>query len=363
MQVNIRRLSPESTKDIDGWRELYQTVFGREYPEEVWKWKYLENPYNDSEGPLIYLAESNTRIAGARSLLPSMVTIEDGQTREVLRVCQNCNMMVHPDFRRQGLFTKTANHADEDARGKGYKLVYGYPNAQSLAGDIKMGHAYLGQLRYCAVAVEPERILGDYFTGRGIPRLARKAFLPVAGATVRLLSPRITLGQYRLEHGPVDRFVQDIANLHQCAGPRQGIFGLRSVEFLSWRFRRPGRDYWAYALYDSDRMAGYLVVFIDTAARRALIKDIYAPGLDHEILARLLKGTRDHLKTQSYGLLSISLLDREWPLKSLFSPRHGVWRRYVAEYLTVHPLSKELRPGLLSDRNNWYLQQVDRSPF
>jgi hypothetical protein len=62
-------------------------------------------------------------------------------------------------------------------------------------------------------------------------------------------------------------------------------------------------------------------------------------------------------------LLSISLLDRKWPLNSLFSPRYGVWRRYVAEHLTAYPLSKELKPGLISDRNNWYLQQVDRSPF
>ena len=363
MQVIIRKLAPDSKKDIDGWRELYHVVFGREYPEEVWKWKYLENPSSDSEGPLIYLAESNSRIVGARSLLPSMVSVEDGQTTEVLRACQMNNAMVHPDFRREGLFTKLTKHSDEDARAKGYKLAYGYPNAQSLPGHMKMGCDYLGQLRHCAVVIEPERILGDYLTRRGIPGFAQKALLPVAGTIVRLASPRISLGQYRLEHGPVDRFVQDIANLHVCAGPRQGIFGLRSIDFLSWRFRRPGRDYCAYALYDSDRMVGYLVVFIDTVARRALIKDIYAPGLDQEILARLLKGTIDHLKTQSYGLLSISLLDRKWPLKSLFSPRYGVWRRYVAEHLIAYPLSKELKPGLISDRNNWYLQQVDRSPF
>jgi hypothetical protein len=292
-----------------------------------------------------------------------MVTIEDGQTREVLRACQFNNAMVHPDFRREGVFTKLTKQSNEDARGKGYKLAYGYPNAQSLPGHMKMGCTYLGKLRHCAVAIEPERILGDYFTRRGIPRLAQKAFLPVAGTIIRLASLHITVGQYRLEHGPVDRFAQDIANLHLCAGPRQGIFGLRSIDFLSWRFRRPDRDYCAYAVYESDRMAGYLAVHIDTVSRSALIKDIYAPGLDQEILARLLKGTIDHLKKQSYGLLGISLLDREWPLKSLFSPRYAVRRTYMDAHLIAYPLSKELNPDVLSDRNNWYLQPVDRSPL
>ena len=109
MQVIIRKLAPDSRKDIDGWRELYHVVFGREYPEEVWKWKYLGNPYSDSEGPLIYLAESNSRIVGARSLLPSMVTIEDGQTTELLRACQMNNAMVHPDFRREGCSRNSQN--------------------------------------------------------------------------------------------------------------------------------------------------------------------------------------------------------------------------------------------------------------
>jgi len=363
MPVTIRKLAPESKKDIDGWRDLYQVVFGREFPEEVWKWKYIENPFGDSDGPLIYLAESNNQIVGARSLLPTMVTIEDGQTRRALRACQFNNAMVHPDFRRQGIFLKATKYSDEDARRKGYQLNYGYPNNQSLPGHMKMGCAYLGRLRHCAMVIRPERILADYFGRRGIPHFVEKALLPVARVVVRLASPHIAMGRYRLELGPVERFAEEIANLHLCAGPRQGIFGLRSIDFLSWHFGRPDRDYWVYALYESDIMAGYLAVHIDRVSQSASIEDIYAPGLDREILARLLKAGIDDLRSQSCGSIVISLLDREWALKSLFSPLHAVRRTYTDVHLIAYALSDDISSDALSDRNSWYLQQADLSPF
>jgi GNAT superfamily N-acetyltransferase len=363
MPVTIRKLAPESKKDIDGWRDLYHVVFGREFPEEVWKWKYVENPFGDSEGPLIYLAESDNQIVGARSLLPSVVTIEDGQKRKVLRACQFSNAMVHPDFRRQGIFVKATKYSDEEARRKGYKLAFGYPNNQSLAGHMEMGCTYVGRLRHCAMVILPERILADYFGRRGIPRFLEKAFLPIAGAVIRLASPHTAMGRYRLEEGPVARFAEEIANLHLCAGPRQGIFGLRSIDFLSWHFGRPDRDYWACALYESDRMAGYLAAHIDRVSQSASIEDVYAPGLDKGILTRLLRAGIDHLKGQSYGSIGISLLDREWPLKSLFSPLHAVRRRYTDVHLIAYPLSNDINPDMLSDQNNWYLQPADLSPF
>lgn len=354
---------PDSKKDVDEWRELYRVVFGREFPDDVWKWKYLENPYNDLDGPLIYVAESNNRIVGANSFMPSIMTMGGGQGRRLFRLCQSNNTMVHPDSRGKGLFLEIVSRFVDEAPGKGYEMIYGYANAQSLPGFMKMKWTCVGQLRGCAVLLDPERILGEQFTRRRVPRLARKALLPAAGTILRLAAPRTRVGKYRLEHGSVDRFAGDMADLFERGGPRQGLFGPRSMEFLTWRFRRPDRDYCAYGLYDSDRMVSYLVVFTDSAARRASIKDIYAPGWDRENLARLLKGTIDHLKGQSYGLLTISLLDREWPLESLFRPRYGVIRSNANEHLVAYPLSREIQPDLLSNRNNWYLQQVDKSPF
>ncbi|MDM7998538.1 MAG: GNAT family N-acetyltransferase [Dehalococcoidia bacterium] len=363
MQVSIRRLSPDSREDMDQWRGLYRIVFGREYPEQVWEWKYLENPYNDADGPLIYVAEADSRIVGARSLLPSVVAVSYGQRMEWLKACQFNNAMVHPDFRHGGVFTKITTHSIEDARRRGYKIAYGYPNHQSLPGHIKMGCTYLGRLRRCAMLINVKAIVGDYLTRRGVPRFAQKAALPIAEIAVSLALPGEKLGHYRLEHGPVQRFAEEIASLHLSDVARQGIYGQRSIEFLAWRFRRPDRDYRCYALYESDRMAGYLAAYINAVSQSASILDIYAPGWNRQILARLLRGTLEHLKGQSCSSLQISLLDRTWPLKALFSPRHAVWRTNLNVHLIAYSLSEEIDPVLFRDRGNWYLQQADQSPF
>ncbi len=363
MQVVIRRLDPYSTRDVDAWRRLYRVVFGLEFPEEVWRWKYLENPYNDSDGPLIYVAECDGQIVGANSFLPSIVTISHNGRDGILRACQVNNIMVHPDHRRKGLFLEILNRFVDEAPRKEYKVIYSYPNAQSLSGFLKMNWTWVGELWRCAIVIDAERFLEGRLPRRGVPLLAQKAVLPLVGRAFKLAGARTIPAKHLLRHGAADGFAGDIEWLNQRAGPRQGIHGPRGREFLSWRFRRPDRDYYTYALYDSDEMAGYLVVSLDLAKRSAWIEDTYAHGWDLGMLAELLSTATKDLRAKSCGLLTASLLNRDWPLKSVFSRLHGITGVNRNEHLVAYPLSEGIKRSLLSDRNNWYLQRVDRSPF
>ena len=132
--------APEREWDVEGWHpgdeaailELFRAEFGRERTLAHWRWKFLENPCG---GPFISLAWHRQRhqLVGNQVLMPFPLCA--GGRR--LLAGHSLDLVVHHDFRRQGVFERTGRHAEEYLRQQGGEALVAFPNASSYPGFVR----------------------------------------------------------------------------------------------------------------------------------------------------------------------------------------------------------------------------------
>lgn len=109
---------------------------------EWWRWKFEKNVFGK---PLVLIAENQEKtVVGARIFWPWRFTFR-GQT---LKSYQAVDTVVHPQYRRMGLFTQLVVSAVEQAIKENIDCIYNFPNQQSLAGYLKLGWEYVSRIHW-----------------------------------------------------------------------------------------------------------------------------------------------------------------------------------------------------------------------
>ena len=118
--------------DETGLLELFATVFGKSRSLEHWTWQFKRNPYG---GPFVSLARRvrGRAVVGGYSVMPVMLNF----LGRPVPACQSVDTAVHPEFRGQRIFEKTATDCYEWCAGLGLQAVVGFPNANSYPGFVR----------------------------------------------------------------------------------------------------------------------------------------------------------------------------------------------------------------------------------
>lgn len=110
----------DETKILD----LFEVTFGIELAPSFWRWRQLENP---AGGPWTELVWDGDRLAGHYAVAAAKFSINGEATSASLSM----TTMVHPDYRGQGIFEKSAESIYARLADAGVRFVYGFPNANS----------------------------------------------------------------------------------------------------------------------------------------------------------------------------------------------------------------------------------------
>lgn len=110
---------------------LFNDSFGFPLSQKVWEWAYINNP---SGHPVVALAYDNERLVGHYAAIPFPLKNGKGQTRDAFL---SMTTMVHPEYRKYGLFVKLAEMAYEVLKRREADLVCGFPNSMSAPGFKK----------------------------------------------------------------------------------------------------------------------------------------------------------------------------------------------------------------------------------
>jgi len=113
------------------------------------RWKYVETPFLDHV-PVV-VAETDGEIVGMRPFVPYRMR-EDG--RETLALLHT-DTIVHPDHRRQGLFTRMTERALDRYVDSDAAFTFGHSNANSRPGYRKLGWSDLGPRRWYTRVQDP----------------------------------------------------------------------------------------------------------------------------------------------------------------------------------------------------------------
>ncbi len=128
--IDIRVNKPS---DFPAIMELVKTCYGdKAEPPEWWRWRHFDPNISHS---IIYLAIQGDKVVGMRPMALFPYSLHE----KLLIGALFSAVMVHPQFRRQGIFRSLVNACVEEAWRLGADFVNTMPNDLSYPGFINMG--------------------------------------------------------------------------------------------------------------------------------------------------------------------------------------------------------------------------------
>jgi len=209
-----------------------------------WEWKHERNPYLDA--PLAYLAFHGDQLVGMRAMFGAMWQVDGHQ---FLVPCAG-DLVVAPDHRDKGLFTRIMGAALEDLDRRGIPFLFNLSaGPTTFVGSLAMGWRM-------TESVDPVTWAGP----SGIRRLAAAVVQRVTGSPPALLDLR---SRYRRAAPPVsvtreprpERMAELVARL----GTTGRIRHVRDEAYFAWRYRNP-RGRYRYLFCEAEGLSGYLVL-------------------------------------------------------------------------------------------------------
>ena len=248
--VTIRPYDPE--QDEAQVIALWQTVFGSEIGPALWRWKYIDNPY---ETAILICENGEGRPVVFYGGIPYAATF---QGKRVVMIHLS-DIMSHPDYRGSGLFIHTAN-AFFEAFGtqSATYVMYGFPGKQ----HFDIGCKYL---HYQAIQGG-----AAYFMGR-IDEMAR-------------LQGRFSGSFFKVE--AVDPRFDLLWQRHERLYP---LAVIRDAAFMQWRFfAHPLNEYEVWGMdggWLKKQWQGVMVLRILAEEKKAVIVDMLLPGAGKTVTA------------------------------------------------------------------------------
>ncbi|NHN43179.1 GNAT family N-acetyltransferase [Halorubellus sp. JP-L1] len=335
--------------DVDAFLSLMETVFGQTRDREWFEWKYELNPY--AEAPHIVVAERDGDLVGARPFLPLEMAVGD----ETHLALEPVDAMVHPDHRREGVFTAMTREGIDRYEAGEPSFFFNFPNEAVAAGSRELGWEKVeDRVTYYRFADLPE-VAERNELGTGV-QLAASAVEPASTGYYALreaLAPVSDATPVRRDSGV---HAAEFAALARRDVPDR-IHAVRDETFYEWRFQNPDWEYEVYVA-ESREPAGLVVGTNGDVVKITDVAPVGRPGPE-EVFGTLLRAVLDDhddaalliappLATADYSAGTFGFhSDRSYPVKHFATPTRHFVRSLTGEW--------ELNGHDLTDPADWAL--------
>lgn len=216
---------PYVPEDADGAMELIAACYGPDAVDrERWQHDHFGNP-EAADGTRV--AEAGGRLIGMQPMAVNRFSLGgDDLLGGVLT-----GVMVHPEWRRRGVFLGLLEACEKAAWALGADLVTTMPNERSRPGFLKRGYVDPGERTLMCRPLGRGRDPQGWHPARTTMRWALRSLALLRGDR-RIPEPERTL---RVQSGVrFDEAMDDLSQAAAAAWP--GLFQHRSARWLSWRY-------------------------------------------------------------------------------------------------------------------------------
>ncbi|MEE8555494.1 MAG: GNAT family N-acetyltransferase, partial [bacterium] len=243
------------------------------------KWKYEQNPYSDT--PLIYVALAEGKVVGMRGMYGALWQIgESGQTLPGL--C-GADMVVAPEHRRRGLFTKINTVAMNDLARINHGYAFNFSAAPiTFHASLRTGWRTVGPFRTVG------RPAGEPTTHDR--ERSREADRHVSAAQE---APR----------------PEALADLVERIGTDGRMRHVRDQGYFAWRFRNPLNAY-RFLFWEDARLEGYMVLQKRRHTRGGAIRILDWEATHPQVHEDLLYAAIDRCRSTALLIWSATLGER-----------------------------------------------------
>ena len=344
--------------DENGIFELMESV----YPEKKydrgewtrwWKWRYMDNPAGFSR---IWVADHDGKIVGTRSVILVKMKISG----ENIMVSQNTDLMTHPDYRRQGIFSAIEKKSFDQLKDEGAYITYSFPSKMSYPRYMKSGSFF--DVCVLQTPIKPlnlknilkKRIGNDFLLK--ICTIIGMIFINIFYKTKK--SPEIeglTISKITSFDDRVDDFWKKISNDY-------AIITVRNKEYLNWRYVNvPDVDYIIYLAEKNGEICGYMVLRcmklqeLVVGCIFEVITYLDQEDVTHHLIAKAIEYFEREGVDIIYCKMIVNKIFNEIFGKNGFIPLHFIFKnRFI-----VRINSPKISETYLKNKENWFIQLGD----
>lgn len=331
--------------DETGIVSLFHVVPGSKYTIKRWFWEYKNNPF----GCVETIAECNGQIVGHMGLIQVNMKIGDN----IVRGSQAVDLIVHPNFRRQGMFLAIGKTLVKRAAEDGASFSYGFPNVPAYHGHLKYGWLYVNDIPILMKCLNLSSLIR--------PRLISRDGL-IWGVECLLSTYKGKRYQVPTIENPkihkVSSFDKRLDKFWNSVSKGYGIIVVRSMTYLNWRyFRKPYANYKAFIAEKDGRVEGFMILYVKTFKYQKVgyIVDILAGS--RGIFRHLIHAAVEYFTNQKVDFVLC------WMLKSHFGYKilkeNGFIQLHNHRRLIARINSPELLEPYKSAARNWYVTMGD----
>lgn len=339
--------------DRAGFLSLHQQVFGTRHTPEWFDWRY-DSPYLDHV-PVVIAADGGD-VVGARSFIPFPVR---GGDQTALAI-QPAAAMVHPDHRRQGIFSRLVDLTSEVYADGPPRLVFNFPTPAAKQANLKMGWREVGRVPvWCRVN------RASAVVGRDRPDWVNAVLdgaVGVLGGVTYRAGNRLSNGSGLFEVARHDGVPAGLLeSLYERAIPDR-LHVVRDREFYRWRYANPEWECTTYVASEEGVPVGAILTATSVAGERktALLDSLPLPGDSRNpsacasLLSAVIRDTGDSALLRTVGTIA--------PSRVLW--RYGFFRDDVPLLSSkMSRIEMVARPFDVDDSPAWRLGGFDITDF
>ena len=343
--------------DENGIFELMKAVYPeKKYDREKWmrwwKWMYMDNPAGDSR---IWIADHNSRIVGSRSVILVKMKIAG----ETVMASQNTDLMTHPDYRRQGIFSALEKKSFNQLKDEGICITYSFPSNMSYPGYMKSGEFFdTCALQTMIKPLNLENVLKRRIKNKFLLKIYTVIEYLFINIFYRAKEPPevdgLTITKISSFDDRINDFWKNISNDHET-------IVIRDKEYLNWRYVDvPNVDYTIYLAEEDEEIRGYIV--FGCAKQDQLsghIIDIITPLDRTEVIHSLLSKAVKHFKEEKVDVIFCKMV-ADKILYKIFRKNGFISSRFIikSEFI-VRINSPKISEAYLKDKKKWFIQLGD----
>ncbi len=337
-------------KDMEGILSLRKVVFGETEKDKLdprfWRWQIKENP--DGIG-WIYLVEDRDKIIGHLADLPKRFSVEG---KLVLGTLTH-DMMVHPDYRRQGVSTATARLGIRKVEKEKGQFMTAYSvRVESLNSLLKVGWKDVVELPVLVFPIRFHGIVNRYLHSKPMSLLiggiAKFFYFIHSGWRKRKKMSGVEIERVEELDERFDVFWEKAISLYP-------VMGVRDRDYLIWRYlQHPLRSYTIFRAMKNGEMKGYIVLRKVELLKfnSAVIVDLLA--LNDETVSELVAHGIEHMRREKADLLGF-MVPKPHPYYRSLRKKGFLQSSKVFHFLVYSHSDRKI----LSSPESWYVTWGD----
>jgi Acetyltransferase (GNAT) domain len=279
------------------FRSIFADNSCRSISKEYYKWKIVDNPFKAGH---IYVEKKDDVSAGSTTLTPKKLSILGQETP----AAEVGDTFTHPNYRRQGVFSRGGKDCTEYAVLNGIDIVYGTPNSLALPGwQHKLGYSL-------SLFAKVKHLTKDLSVVPIIKNLLRRkmniGYIKTLQAQRKFRSSSLRAAQRNeeaIDIAVMERFRQDFDGL--WGKPRYLFFTIRDRVYLNWRFFDHPDTFTVLAAKQGDQLVGYVVIKISKDSKTGLICDFVTTNDRLDVFTLLVHAAEDKIRQSGVNSIQV----------------------------------------------------------